>query len=358
MYKLYFKYKLIPYTKSLATVKKVIIKNILLILLILSSIGISCIDSLARETATVTIKEFNVSEAGPFKYVGPAVKNLLETRLFEEGLIIKSEKEGAETNFSLTGSVREIKNGVEIELNLINLQNKKIERWSVIPPSLNNLVSEVEARSIDISSSISQQMLAAKESKRKPRNRPRRIRPQYSDKKEKDRDRVLQDESLKVSRMHPDRMLHEKNVAVTPASEAIGAEGAPKPTVEEKKDGWSLWPWDHKDDNKQSENIDELDRKTLYVKNLKELPFPPPEQEPKPLNIKDTEVQEGHTRSKGWFSWMWPWGDDYNETDTVKENMSEPKNEKASEGIEFPKEVYNKTEKQPGIEEGPVWKWN
>lgn len=303
---------------------------------------ISTLPLYSQETKCVVIKNFQVSKAGPFAYLGPAIKKMLDTRLAAEEIQVMDTdlpdmKSGS--CFYLSGDIKSPQKGkVIIDILMTDTDKKReLNRWKISSKDLNTVLSDISRRSVEIADSIEEYEDASI------------MRSQGSEKKAVEAEPVIQDESLAIAKMHPDRMLYEKNIAVTPASAAIGSEGvshSDNETLETPKS--SVATEVEKEEASQ-------EKTTLYLGSREKLPFPPPtpletasqdrtitdhsektgmetvhekasqdgaegltsanqnQVKPGPQGVskglqKQDNERAGAQDDSGWFSWLWPWG--------------------------------------------------
>lgn len=168
----------------------------------------------------VTVLPLDTSGAGKFRYVGPAVKQMLISRLASEKLRIISPNAGhegaaqdketpgnTEADYIVAGKITAHQgNEINIHLELKTPDSDTpVTQWDIEPGPINNIIPEIGRYSIEIAQAINDQV---------DRKAIFSGFSSLGENVEKNEDSLIKDEELRLARMHPDRLYRE-----TPASQ-------------------------------------------------------------------------------------------------------------------------------------------
>ena len=152
----------------------------------------------------VAVMPLDISEAGRLSYTGPAVQQMLISRLASENLDVISVESMRDTgaDYKITGKViAEPGNRVRVDIFLSSPESDEpVASWEIKPDSLGNLVTETGRYSIVIAQKIqdieNQKAILAG------------FNSTSSDIEDSDKP-IIDDEQLRMARMHPDLVYRE-----------------------------------------------------------------------------------------------------------------------------------------------------
>lgn len=181
-----------------------------------------CLAPTAGATAgkpSVTVLSLDTSDAGDFSYAGPAVRQMLISRLASEKLRIilpdaakkspvqdKKNRQGLDADYIVAGKIiAGTGNKIIVHLELKTpISDTPVAQWDIKPGSISGLIPETGRYSIDIAQAINDQA------------DHKAIFTDFSgisDNVEKNDKPLIKNKELKLARMHPDRLYRETPVS-------------------------------------------------------------------------------------------------------------------------------------------------
>jgi hypothetical protein len=253
-------------------------------------------------------------------------------------------------------------------------EGRTVRNWNIAGKDLDSVLPAISGCAVEVADAMEEYQSASA------------VRDKGSFVKEEEEEPVIQDKSLAIAKMHPDRMLYEKNIAVTPVSQAIGSEEETEPDVPaaESKEVES-------GADEKAVDTEKTVGETLYLDSRDKLPFAPPrpldeggargtggdnsasmdyQQVESSGNVLKHQAPAAKQDDSGWFSWLWPWGDDEDSVQAEQASVANTEHSGVNVGDDK-KEISQSVsvgrdnvdvkdgEQQPASgDSAPLWKWN